>query len=313
MVNEIPVYMITGFLEGGKTSFLKFTLQQDYFNDGSKTLLLLCEEGEAEFEADFLKKYNCVCEIVEEKEQLNREFFREMGKKHRPERVIIEYNGMWSPKEIQTIEFPYSWELYQTITVLDGSTFQLYVNNIKSLAMELLTYTDMVIFNRCDENTPVESFNRSLKAVNRNAEVMFEDKNGDTIEPPVILPYDIEQDEIVLADEDYGIWYIDVQDHPENYKGKTIKFKAMAMKSKDFPDGMFVPGRNIMTCCENDIRFLGFICRYEGIKNIKRRQWVYVTAEMKWEYSSVYEEEGPVLYAKEVALTSAPKVETVTF
>lgn len=313
MANEIPVYVITGFLEGGKTSFLKFTLKQDYFNDGSKTLLLLCEEGEEEFEEEFLEQYNCVCEVVEDKEQLTRAYFREMGKKHRPERIIIEYNGMWSPKELGELDLPSSWELYQTITVLDGSTFQLYLNNIKSLAIELLTYTDMVIFNRCDENTPVETFNRSLKAVNRNAEVMFENVKGEVIEPPVILPYDLDKDEIILEDEDYGIWYIDVQEHPENYEGKTIRFKAMTMKSNDFPQGVFVPGRKIMTCCEDDIRFLGFICKYDGIKNIKRRQWVYVTAEMKWEYADVYEEEGPVLYAKEVVLTSAPKEELVTF
>lgn len=313
MANEIPVYVVTGFLDGGKTSFLKFTLQQDYFNDGSKTLLILCEEGEEEYEADFLKKYNCVCETVEEKEQLNKAYFKEMGKKHRPERVIIEYNGMWSPKEIPELDFPFSWELYQTITVLDGSAFRLYLNNIKSLAMELLTYTDMVIFNRCDDDTPVESYNRSLKAVNRQADVMFEDKNGNVIDPPVILPYDLEKDEIVLEDEDYGIWYIDVQEHPENYKGKTIRFRAMVMKSKDFPEDMFVPGRNVMTCCENDIRFLGFICKYPGIRSFKRRQWIYVTARFAWEYSPVYEEEGPVLYAEEVTLTSPPKVETVTF
>lgn len=312
-MNDIPVYVITGFLEGGKTSFIRFTLQQDYFNDGSKTLLVLCEEGEEEFSAPFLKKYNCVVETVEEKEQLNRSFFREMGKKYRPDRVIIEYNGMWSPKEISSIDLPFSWELYQTITVLDGSTFQLYLNNIKSLAMELLTYSDMVIFNRCDENTPVESFNCSLKAVNRNADVMFEDKNGEVIEPPVILPYDITKDEIELGDEDYGIWYIDVQEHPENYKGKVIRFKAMAMKSKEFPENMFVPGRNIMTCCENDIRFLGFICVYDGVKTIKRRQWVRVTAVLKWEENSVYGEEGPVLYAREVVPAEAPKTETLTF
>ena len=131
MANEIPVYMITGFLEGGKTSFLKFTLQQDYFNDGSKTLLILCEEGETELDQEFMDKYHVVTETIEEESELNREYFREVGKRHKPDRVIIEYNGMWSPKNITQLPFPYSWELYQTITVLDGSTFQLYLNNIK--------------------------------------------------------------------------------------------------------------------------------------------------------------------------------------
>ena len=77
MANEIPVYMITGFLEGGKTSFLKFTLQQDYFNDGSKTLLILCEEGETELDQEFMDKYHVVTETIEEESELNREYFRE--------------------------------------------------------------------------------------------------------------------------------------------------------------------------------------------------------------------------------------------
>ena len=313
MANEIPVYMIPGFLEGGKTSFLKFTLQQDYFNDGSKTLLILCEEGETELDQKFMDKYHVVTETIEEESELNREYFREVGKRHKPDRVIIEYNGMWSPKNITQLPFPYSWELYQTITVLDGSTFQLYLNNIKSLAMELLTYTDMVVFNRCTQETPIDTFNRSIKAVNRRAEVMFETKDGETLQPEDVLPYDRDQDVIHLEDEDYGIWYIDAQDNPDEYVGKTIVFKAMVMKNKEFPADVFVPGRNAMTCCADDIRFLGFVCKYKDTASLKRRQWVMVTATFEWEYSDLYGEKGPVLRATEVAQTSAPKEDLVYF
>ena len=41
LINKgIPIYLIAGFLEGGKTEFVNFTMQQDYFNDGEKTLLI---------------------------------------------------------------------------------------------------------------------------------------------------------------------------------------------------------------------------------------------------------------------------------
>ena len=313
MGNDIPVYVITGFLEGGKTSFLKFTLAQDYFNDGSKTLLILCEEGEVEFEDDFLKKYNAVVEVVDEEASMTRETFRALGKKHKPDRVIIEYNGMWMPRKVRELPFPYSWELYQTITVLDGSSFQLYLNNIKSLAIELLTYTDMVVFNRCTEETPIDSFSRSIKAVNRQAEVMFETVDGDTLTPEAELPYDVSKDEITLADEDYGIWYVEAQDKPDVYKGKTICFKGMVMKSKEFPDDVFVPGRKAMTCCAADIRFLGFACQYKGTKALKNRQWVNVKAKYAWENNELYGEEGPVLKAIDVRPAEAPKDELVYF
>ncbi|MGI6107714.1 MAG: GTP-binding protein [Lachnospiraceae bacterium] len=312
-MDNIPVYVITGFLDGGKTSFLKFTLRQDYFNDGSRTLLILCEEGEVEYEEEFLKKYNCDLVTVEDRNQLNHAYFSSMGKKYHPDRVIIEYNGMWSPKDIPDLDYPFSWELYQTITVLDGSTFRLYLNNIKALAIELLTYTDMVIFNRCNEDTPIDNFNRSLKAVNRNADVMFEDKDGNQLQPPLILPYDISGSIITVPDDDYGIFYIDAQENPGNYLGKDIRFKAMIMKSKDFPSDCFVPGRKIMTCCEADIRFLGFLCKYPKIAEFKQRSWVDVTAQLKMEYSEIYGEEGPVLYASEVTSSEAPERETVGF
>ena len=42
---EIPVFLITGFLESGKTTFLTQTIGEDYFAIKGTTLLLLCEEG----------------------------------------------------------------------------------------------------------------------------------------------------------------------------------------------------------------------------------------------------------------------------
>ena len=179
--------------------------------------------------------------------------------------------------------------------------------------MELLTYTDMVVFNRCTQETPIDTFNRSIKAVNRRAEVMFETKDGETLQPEDVLPYDRDQDVIHLEDEDYGIWYIDAQDNPDEYVGKTIVFKAMVMKNKEFPADVFVPGRNAMTCCADDIRFLGFVCKYKDTAILKRRQWVMVTATFEWEYSDLYGEKGPVLRATEVAQTSAPKEDLVYF
>ena len=64
----VPIYLITGFLESGKTSFLSFTLQQDYFRTEGKTLLILCEEGEEEYDEEALAKDNVVVEVIEKEE-----------------------------------------------------------------------------------------------------------------------------------------------------------------------------------------------------------------------------------------------------
>ena len=42
---EIPVFIINGFLESGKTSFIKDTLASEDFNDGESSLVIVCEEG----------------------------------------------------------------------------------------------------------------------------------------------------------------------------------------------------------------------------------------------------------------------------
>jgi putative membrane protein len=70
---KVPIYLITGFLESGKTSFLSFTLQQDYFQVEGKTLLVLCEEGEEEYDEEALKKSNTVVEVIDSEEELTPE------------------------------------------------------------------------------------------------------------------------------------------------------------------------------------------------------------------------------------------------
>ena len=57
--SRIPLYLITGFLDAGKTTLLSDTLNMDYFNDGQRTVLLLCEDGEEEYDQQFLSGRNC--------------------------------------------------------------------------------------------------------------------------------------------------------------------------------------------------------------------------------------------------------------
>ena len=46
---DIPVYLIAGFLDGGKTDFINGILE-DGFAREDKPLLICCEEGELEYE-----------------------------------------------------------------------------------------------------------------------------------------------------------------------------------------------------------------------------------------------------------------------
>lgn len=313
MNSGIPIYLITGFLESGKTDFLTFTMEQEYFADGEKTLLIVCEEGEKEYEPAKLAKLNTVMVTCEREEDFTAEYLKSLKRQYRPERVLIEYNGMWRMSTIMDLRLPFNWEIYQVITVVDATTFNLYLTNMKSQVVDMVSRAEMVMFNRCTEDTPCAMFRRSIKAVNRRVQVIFEDANGEMQDIPEELPYDLEAPVIQIEDDDYGIWYIDAMDHPENYKGKTICFKGMAMTSNQFPKGYFVPGRSAMTCCADDIRFLGYLCKGNDLMKVKNKQWVQIEAKFQFEFQPAYEGEGPMLYATSIKPTDAPKEELVYF
>ena len=313
MLNRMkPVYVINGFLESGKTEFISFTLAQPYFQIKGKTLLIVCEEGENEYDAALLKKSRTELELIEEEADFTPENLTALEKKHRPERIIIEYNGMWNYKNAK---LPWYWKIEQQITTIDGSTFPMYYTNMRSLLAEMIRKSEMIIINRCDTvKDQLNTYKRNIKAVNASADVIFEDANGEIDEIlEEDLPYDLKQDVIVLDNEGYGIWYLDAMDHLERYVGKKLQFVAMVLKPENFPKGYFVPGRMAMTCCAEDMAFLGYACQYEGADSLKQKEWVKVTATVAREYWEDYKGEGPILHAISVEKTKAPKEEVISF
>lgn len=306
-----PIYVINGFLESGKTEFISFTLGQPYFQIKGKTLIILCEEGENEYNEELLRKSRTEVEIIEDEEDFNPSRLLELEKKHKPDRIIIEYNGMWNYKNMK---LPWHWKIEQQITTIDGSTFPMYYTNMRSLLAEMVRKSEMIIFNRCDGIEDLNSYKRNIKAVNPNADIVFEDANGEIDEIfEEDLPYDLNADVIELDNMGYGIWYLDSMEHVERYIGKKVQFTAMVLKPEDFPKGYFVPGRMAMTCCADDMAFLGYACEYAGADTLKQKEWVKVTATVTKEYWEDYKGEGPMLHAISVEKTKAPKEEVISF
>ncbi|MCI9314553.1 MAG: GTPase [Lachnospiraceae bacterium] len=305
------VYMINGFLESGKTEFITYTLAQPYFQVRGRTLLILCEEGENEYDENLLRMTRTDLELIEDEADFSTEKLIELEKKHKPERIIIEYNGMWNYK---AMKLPWHWKIEQQITTIDASTFPMYFTNMKSLLAEQLRASELIIFNRCDGVEDLGSYKRNIKAINPKAEIVFEDANGEINEiMEEDLPYDLKASVIKLNNEGYGIWYLDSLEHLGRYEGKTVQFTAMVLKPKDFPKDYFVPGRMAMTCCADDMAFLGFACEYDKTEELSDQQWVKVTAQVSKEYFADYQGEGPVLHALSVERTKAPKEEIISF
>ena len=247
---DVMVYLMTGFLDSGKTGFLKFTLKQDYFQIDGKTLLILCEDGEDEYDAMEMLRYGVVIERLEDREELTEEYLAELDRKHEPDRVVIEYNGMWKVSDFENMKLPKGWGIEQKITTVDASTFQTYLTNLKPLFVEMVRGAEMVLFNRCEDIKPLAGYRRSVKVVSPQAEVIFEDEQGEVeniFEDDV--PYDLDAPVIEIPREDYGIWYVDMMENPARYRGKVIEITAKVLKPSGFPSKVFLPGRMAMTCC----------------------------------------------------------------
>ena len=309
---EIPVYLISGFLEGGKTNFINGILE-DGFAREDKTLLLCCEEGIEEYDPRFLQ--NVIVVNIEDESELSRNKLTRLEQKYQPKQVLIEYNGMWEIQKLYFDYLPKNWLLYQIMTFVDSTTFNVYVKNMGALMMEKLKDADMIVFNRCTEATRTALRARNLKMVNRRAEIYldFVDGHDEEYDDGSTPPFDLSGEILELNDEDFGVWYVDCMDHPDRYDGKKVRFKGMVAKSDRFPKGSFVAGRFAMVCCDQDKTFLGLICKSPDHARVSNRDWVMVTAEVKKEFVKLYDAEGPMLYATSVEKADPPENELVYF
>ena len=308
---DIPVYLIAGFLDAGKTNFINGILRDGFARD-DRTLLICCEEGEEAYDSKVLD--NVFTYTVEDPEDMTPALFRKLEKQYKPRQVIIEYNGMWQIEPLYREGLPANWILYQIMCLVDATTFDMYVKNMGQLMMEKITNADMLIFNRCNEELRERLRARNLRMVNRRADIFLEntDGTGEEYATGDMAPFDLSSGHLHVPDEDYGIWYVDLMDNPDRYEGMTVTFKGLMCHSKKFR-GIHCPGRFAMVCCENDMQFLALVCKGEGMEAYKDREWVEVTATVKKEPSRAYEGEGPVLYVTELHRCEKPKNEVVSF
>ena len=308
---DIPVYLVAGFLDSGKTNFINGILE-DGFARQDRTLLICCEDGEEEYNPQALDHVTVVS--IENEEDLTCSVLKEMEKQYYPAQVLIEYNGMWQLERLYREVLPANWVLYQIMTFVEASTFELYAKNMGQLMMEKVTNADLLVFNRCTPELRVSLRKRNLRMVNRRADIYLENEDGSSENYLTgdECPFDLSQKEIDIPDEDFGVWYVDVMDHPDRYAGKLVHMKLMMCHSKKYP-GIHCPGRFAMVCCENDIQFLGLIAKGMNLKQYDNRDWVEVTARMAVENHDAYQGKGPVMHVLSIGPCEKPAQEVVNF
>ena len=309
---QIPVYAFTGFLDSGKTKFIQETLEDERFNAGERTLLLVCEEGEEEYDSSTYPHQNVYLEVIDQQAVTTKEL-QNLVKKHKVQRIVLELNGMQPVGDFYT-KFPENWVVAQEVMFADTTTFMTYNANMRNLVMDKLVGAQMVVFNRLEKGQDTMPFHKIARAANRRIDILYDYTDGSTefddVEDP--LPFDINAPIIELKDEDYALWYRDVTEEPQKYQGKTVRFKGQVAMLRRNKDNMFAPGRFVMTCCVDDIQFCGVPCHYADPKRLEPRSWVMVTAKISAEKHPLYHGDlGPVLTAIEVTTGAAPAEEEV--
>ncbi len=304
-----PVYLIAGFLDSGKTSFINGILSDGFAMDG-RTMLLCCEEGEVEYDKKLLRNVTVV--TVDDQEQLTPEFLEAEQKKCRATQIIVEYNGMWQIQDFYVNSMPRSWVLYQIIATVEGPTFEMYSRNMASLMAEKLRNADMICINRCTGALCAALRQKNLRLLNRRADIYLEREDGESEDymDGTVSAFDLEQPVIRISDEDYGLWYVEIMDNPRMYAGKTVVYRAIMCKPPQY-GRYFTPGRFAMVCCAEDMTFLALACIGCDVSQIPERTWVEVTAQVAVEHWDPYEGDGPVLHVKSVVPCRKPAEEVV--
>ena len=314
-MEDVSVYLFLGFLESGKTKFIQETLEDKRMENGENTLLLICEEGEEEYDPKKFGVNNVAVVTLESVSELTEENLSAITRKYKAQRVIVEYNGTWLLQQFFDA-MPESWVINQMMTFFDANIFLNYNANMRQLVFDKIQMTQMVVFNRFKGEYSKEEFHKIVRGISRRPDIVYEYVGGkaefDEIEDP--LPFDVNAPVIEISDKDFAWFYRDMAENGKSYIGKTVKFKGMAAVSKKVPKGYIVLGRHIMTCCEADIAYDGFAVKCNGLLDgIATRDWLEVTAKIGYEYNSIYRNQGPVLSATELKRADPPEEVVATY
>ncbi len=313
-MKERPVYFFTGFLGSGKTTFIEETLESPEFGNDGRTLLLVCERGEVEYEPEKFAGPGVRVEVIKSEAELNPANLANIASKGGFDRVVVEYNGMWENQKFFAA-MPEGWLVAQEMALFDANTFMMYNKNMRQLCFNKMQTADMVVFNRCEKGFDKMPFHKEVRIANRKNMIVYE-YGPDDIEPDDIidpLPYDMNKSRIKIEDEWYAEWYRDINENEDDYDGKILELRGRVALSEELPDGQFAFGRHVMTCCEADIQFAGLLAYYSGAEELSVGDWIEITAKVRAEYAEAYKEKGPVLYIKNLNKCKPCEPEVATF
>ncbi len=313
---QIPVYLFTGFLDSGKSTFIQSTMEDKRFNAGEKTLLIRCEEGEVEYDFETFSSPNVFLRSYEDEEELTEESLAAAIRETGATRVVVEYNGMWQMQTLYDM-IPEDWVVAQEICFAEASTFAVYNANMRNLVFDKLQTCDVIVFNRCsDTETNTDELHKIVRQVSRRCNIFYEYPDGRSIMDEKVdpLPFDINAPVVQIEDRDYAYFFSDLMENMQNYEGKTVSFKALfPATSKSLPAGVFVAGRMLMNCCAADTQFAGMACRCKGSQMPAKGSWFILKGKIRLQRNRLFSGKVPMVDVISVEKAMEPEDPVATF
>lgn len=305
-----PVYFFSGMLDSGKTRAIKTTLYDERFNEpGEFNLIISMEQGDEEYDKKFLKYTNSAVEYIDYKD-LTREKMQQLEDEYDPSRIIIEFNGMQNDEEFFRNGFIPEWEMAQTLTTIDGSSFRLMVANLRQFMFYHIKYAEVVIINRFSSEDLVYLRN-NIKGMNQRVEIIFEDENGNVTNKINQSLFDTSKP-LDISDIDYGLWYMDAVDNPDKYEGCQIELNSYYIKKVKEYENVGIFGRRAMVCCAEDVQPIAFTVIDIDPDRLEKNKYYHIKGTVK----CLDDERGYktcVVYASEIAPQEEPADPMVYF
>lgn len=310
----LPVFLFTGFLDSGKTTFIQSMLEDPGFNEGQRTLVLLCEEGEEELEPKRFSINNVTIRTVDSVADLTPANMSLWQRKAAATRIMIEYNGMWQMNDLFD-RLPENWGIAQETMMVDASTIGAFNQNMRQLVVDKLNTAELVIFTRVEPEQDKMELHKLVRGISRGAQIVYDLTDGTSVEDDIEdpLPFDLNADIVEIADRDYALFYRDLVDEPAKYEGKTVRYKGLCANNMRMPKDTFLAGRHIMTCCEADIAYCPLVCKWDMAKSVKHKSWGIVEGTIHEKFSNIYGKKGPVITVHAFEPASEPEQPVATF
>ncbi|MGN1399120.1 MAG: hypothetical protein ACI4WG_03875 [Erysipelotrichaceae bacterium] len=269
MKEQIKTYLVTGFIESGKTSYICNCIFHDFFYKYGSTLIISFEQGEIAYPIEKLKQYNTSV-IYYQKGDIQT-FLTQSIDNYQPDRIYVEDNLMLGKIEKQIDE---RMKIVFTHGLISRDNFELYFVNMKQMLYSMVKKCDMVTFNRFDDKQQLLAYQNSFRLMNDKCNFLFKSTLGYSEKAfGNLLPYDLNADKLTITEENYAVFFLDCNENYQNYLGKTVDVIIQIRKQDDD----YVAGRMVMTCCMADIQFLSFkILR----NDVQENMWYHLQAKI---------------------------------